>query len=177
MSNIDLSKLFNKLSELDSKVAKEAVVEAVSQGGLIVQSQARLLITSDSHALERSVRIKKEIKDQVISSTVYTNSEYGAYYEFGTGPNGQANHAGISPAVIPRYSQRGWMIPADAMSVEKAESYGYRVAMKDGEVIGYYTKGQMARPFMYPALKNHEKDIIKNSKKIISSKIKEICKK
>ena len=177
MSTSDFSKLYTKLAQLDQKVAHEAVRQSVIQGALAVQTQARLLITSDSHALERSVKIRTVEKTTKIESAVYTNSEYGAYYEFGTGPNGQANHNGISPLVTPRYSQRGWMIPADAMSVEKAQSYGFRVAMKNGGVIGYYTNGQMARPFMYPALKNNEKKIVNNAKKIIIQKTKELCKK
>ena len=74
------------------------------------------------------------------------------YVEFGTGPTGQAHHNGISPDVDPVYSQSGWMIPADAMSPDDAEQYGFGIAKgKDGEVIGYYTKGQVAQPFMYPA--------------------------
>ncbi|MBS5369182.1 MAG: HK97 gp10 family phage protein [Coprobacillus cateniformis] len=177
MSSQDISNLLKKLNQLDRKITQEAMRESVYQGGLIVQAQARLLITSDSHALERSVKVKNEEKMPIVSSTVYTNLDYAPYYEFGTGPNGQENHDGISPAVSPRYSQRGWMIPADAMSVEKAQEYGFKVVTKDGEVIGYYTKGQMARPFMYPALKNQEKAIIKNTKRIILQKTKEISKK
>lgn len=177
MSNKDFNELLKKLHELDNNVGKEVAMRAVKQGGMIVQSQAKLLITSDSGSLARSVRVKNEVKDDVISSTVYTKSPYAPYYEFGTGPNGQANHDGISPRVTPRYSQRGWMIPADAMNEQKARDYGFGIAMKDGKVIGYYTKGQMARPFMYPALHDHKDDIQKNTERLILRKLKEKCKK
>lgn len=176
MSIKNVDKLMAKLNSLDSTVANETIKKAVSQGGLIVQTQARMYITSDSHALKRSVKVKTEQDTSGVSSTVYTKSDYAAYYEFGTGPNGQEHHDGISPAVTPHYSQKGWMIPADAMSEDKARKYGFKVAYKNGEIIGYYTRGQMARPFMYPALHDHKKDIMKNTEKILSNKIKEICK-
>ena len=42
-----------------------------------------------------------------------------------------------------------------------AESKGLGVVEgKEGEVIGYLTNGQPARPYLYPALKNNEKEII-----------------
>ena len=63
------------------------------------------------------------------------------------------------------------------MSVEKAKSYGFRVAYKNGDVIGYYTRGQMARPFMYPALHDQENAIVKIAQMEFMKKIKEICKK
>lgn len=177
MTNKDFNSLIKKLSEIDSEAGQEVAMRAVKQAGAIVQSQAKLLISSDTGALARSVRVKNEVKGDRFTSTVYTRSNYAPYYEFGTGPNGEANHDGISPNVSPKYSQRGWMIPADAMTVDKAESYGFKVAYKNSEVIGYYTKGQMARPFMYPALHDQEDTIMKNTERLFKKKLKEICKK
>lgn len=177
MSSNDFSNLIRKLNSMSGEIAREVTEKSVRQAGVIVQGQARLLISSDTGALARSVRIKNEVKEDSVSSTVYTNSKYAPYYEFGTGPNGEANHQGISPKVTPHYKQTGWMIPADAMSVDKAEAYGFKVAYKDGEVIGYYTKGQMARPFMYPALHDQEDAIKKNTERLFKKKLKEICNK
>ena len=177
MTNKDFNNLIKKLSEIDSEAGQEVAMRAVKQAGALVQSQAKLLITGDTGALARSVRVKNEVKEESVTSTVYTNSKYAPYYEFGTGPNGEANHQGISPNVSPRYRQTGWMIPADAMTIDKAEAYGFRVAYKNGDVIGYYTKGQMARPFMYPALHDQEDKIMKNTERLFKKKLKEICKK
>ena len=156
---------------------KEHDMRAVKQAGGIVQSQAKLLISSDTGALARSVRVKNEVKEDMVSSTVYTNSKYAPYYEFGTGPNGEANHQGISPKVSPKYRQTGWMIPADAMPVDKAEGYGFKIIYKNGDVIGYGTRGQMARPFMYPALHDQEQAIAKNTERLFRKKLREICNK
>lgn len=177
MTSTDFSNLIRKLSALDNQACQEVAVTAVKQAGVMVQSQARLLISSDTGALARSVKVKNEVKENKATATVYTNSAYAPYYEFGTGPNGEANHQGIFPQVSPKYKQTGWMIPADAMTVDKAEMYGFKVAYKDGEVIGYYTKGQMARPFMYPALHDQEDTINKNTEKLFKNKIRELCKK
>ena len=177
MSNKDFDALIKKLHELNQDIGQGVTMRAVKQAGRIVQAQAKLLINSDSGALSRSVRVKNEVNEDIVSSIVYTNSEYAAYYEFGTGPNGQADHEGISPEVAPRYSQTGWMIPADAMSQTKAEEYGFRVVTKNGEVIGYYTNGQMARPFMYPALHDNVDNIKKNTRRLLLKKLKEVSKK
>lgn len=97
------------------------------------------------------------------------------YVEFGTGPTGQAHHNGISPDVDPVYSQSGWMIPADAMSPDDAEQYGFGIAKgKDGEVIGYYTKGQVAQPFMYPAFAELKDDVTQEIKAALEKDLKKV---
>ena len=76
------------LANAENLAGQEVTMRAVKQAGVIVQSQAKLLISSDTGALARSVRVKNEVKEYMVASTVYTNSKYAPYYEFGTGPNG-----------------------------------------------------------------------------------------
>ena len=115
--------------------------------------------------LRQSIYASVDEREDMVTGTVYTNSQYAPYVEFGTGPVGQENHKGISPEINPAYSQSGWMMPADAMSEDAAEQYGLGIAKrKDGSAIGYYTNGQPAQPFMYPALKNIQ-DAITNEMK------------
>lgn len=110
--------------------------------------------------LRDSIYVRVSGDENRATGTCYTNKEYAAYVEFGTGPVGQENHAGISPDVTCAWSQTGWMIPGKAMDREKAEGYGLGVVEgKDGKPIGYLTNGQPAHPFMYPALNDHRKDI------------------
>lgn len=117
--------------------------------------------------LRQSIYVDTELEGDICRGICYTNKEYAPYVEFGTGPTGQESHAGISPNVDVVYNQTGWMMPGNAMSLEKAEAYGFGVAKNgDGEPIGYYTNGQPAHPFMYPALKDNEdttKEIIAES--------------
>ena len=71
MTNKDFNNLIKKLSELDSNAGQEVTMRAVKQAGAIVQSQAKLLISSDTGALARSVRVKNEVKEGIVSSTIY----------------------------------------------------------------------------------------------------------
>ena len=53
MTSTDFSNLIRKLSVLDNQACQEVAVTAVKQAGVMVQSQARLLISSDTGALAR----------------------------------------------------------------------------------------------------------------------------
>lgn len=157
----NLGRLNTKLAGMDAEM-KALVFTSVRREIKKVTAEARMRCPVHDGELRRSITDRVEIYDDRVTGVTYTNKEYGPYVEFGTGPNGEAHHEGISPTVNPVYSQTGWMIPADAMSQEEAEEYGLRVVEHAGEVIGYLTKGQAAQPFMYPALKDQEKKIKKN---------------
>lgn len=174
MSIENLDSFINKMNQLSGPVIDSTIKAAIGQGGIIVQKQAKQL---SKGSIARSIMLKTTFTNQQADAIVYTNLEYSAYREFGTGPNGQDNHVGISPVLTPRYTQKGWMIPADALSLDQAEEYGLGIVKKSGTVIGYYTKGQMARPFMYPALKDKESVIVKNTSKIMQSAIGKVKKK
>ena len=67
MTNKDFNNLIKKLSEIDSEAGQEVAMRAVKQAGAIVQSQAKLLITGDTGALARSVRVKNEVKEESVN--------------------------------------------------------------------------------------------------------------
>ena len=157
----NLGRLNTKLAGMDAEM-KALVFTSVRREIKKVTADARLRCPVHDGELRQSITDRVEIYDDRVTGVTYTNKEYGPYVEFGTGPNGEASHEGISPAVNPVYSQKGWMIPAKAMSREDAEAYGLGVVERGGEVIGYLTKGQAAQPFMYPALKDQEKKILKS---------------
>ncbi|AJG98867.1 hypothetical protein LF65_02281 [Clostridium beijerinckii] len=172
-----LNSLFSKLDKLNVN-AKETLEKSVKRNMKeTVQAEAKLLCPDDIGDLRDSIKVKAEVRDRQITGIVYTNSDHAAYVEFGTGPNGEAHHDGISPDVNISYKQEGWIIPADAMSKEKAEEYGFKI-IKDrgGNVIGYGTKGQYAQPFLYPALKNNKDKVINGIKEDINSTIKKVAK-
>ena len=131
-----LMRKFNELGSMEPIVAK-----AVKKQAEIVRAVAVRLCPVDTGELRGSIYSKVEQDAGSTIGTVYTNKQYAAYVEFGTGPVGQANHAGISPEVAVSYSQEGWAYQDD-----------------DGEF--HYTNGQPAQPFMYPALKSREKRVV-----------------
>lgn len=124
-----------------------------------VQAEAKRLCPVNHGELRDSIYTKTEWEGDTVCATCYTNKKYGPYVEFGTGPKGQENHAGISPNVTPVYVQHGWGIPEEAVSKKDAEKYGWELREYNGKNY-YMTSGQAAHPFMYPALKNKEEDII-----------------
>ena len=168
--------LIAKLSKVSAEMQEEILKKAVKRGGLLVQKQARLLVNSKSGNLNRSIKEKTVSNKNGASSTVYTKLGYGIFYELGTGPNGQKEHHGISPNINPKYSQTGWMIPGDAMSEDDARSYGLGVVERNGEAIGYLTNGMPARPYLYPAIHDQEKDITKEINKYIRKEIVKVMK-
>lgn len=155
-------------------VAEDGLQSEIHRIALKIQDQARELCPvrrygSGGGSLRQSIHTATERTEDGVRSEVYTNSIYAPFVEFGTGPTGQAHHEGISPNADPVYSQSGWTMPVDAMSPEDAEQYGFGIAKgKDGEIIGYYTKGQVAQPFLYPAFKSMEKTAAKEIEEALS---------
>lgn len=165
------------LASLEAKLDKLADVSTIETGMKramsVVQGAAKaeapVRKTAGGGGLRDSIYTDIETSESHIKGICYTNLEYAQYVEFGTGPAGQANHQGISPEVAVQYRQQGWMIPAKEMSEADAMAYGFKIMTgKDGQVIGYGTRGQRAQPFMYPALKNNKKAVIKEIEKGIN---------
>ncbi|HEM5164059.1 TPA: HK97 gp10 family phage protein, partial [Streptococcus suis] len=85
--------------------------------------------------------------------------------EFGTGPKGAANHAGISPNVSVSYRSTPWYVHESQIDVGP-----YRF-QKIGEF--YKMFGQVAQPYLYPALKDNEERVTKNINRYVKRKLVE----
>lgn len=167
--------LFN-LKQIDENT-DEVLLKSVKKATGFVRDDARLRVSVNTGDLRRSIFDDLQRTNEGVLGKVSTNSDHAMYVEFGTGPNGEEEHEGISPEVNPQYSQRGWIIPAKAMSKETAELYGLGIVEKNGEMIGYRTNGQPARPFLYPALADNLDQIQRNIAKDLASAIKKGIKK
>lgn len=144
--------LIAKLNTISNEMKTEILEKAVGQGTQIVRREAVLLCPVDTGELRQSIKTSVEAAGDEVNGITYTNKEYAAYVEFGTGPKGEESHSGISPDITPSYTQQGWSYKND-----------------DGEWI--YTNGQAAQPFMYPALKNNEKKVKNMIKNIVSEEL------
>lgn len=156
------------------------MVTPMKKAMMVVQAAAKAEVPvsagSGGGGLRGSIYTDVETSGDHVTGICYTNSEYAPYVEFGTGPAGQESHEGISPNVKVMYRQKGWIIPARAMSEEDAKMYGFPIMRNEmGEVVGYATRGQRAQPFMYPALKNNRGPVIRELSKAISDTHKGIC--
>lgn len=165
-----LDRLIQKYGNLQA-AAEHGVKKAVGQGVKIAQAGAVLMCPVNDGKLRQSIKTMFEIQDEKITGTVYTNKKYASYVEFGTGPVGEANHAGISPEVTPVYSQSPWWIHESQIGWETAEMYHmFRLDTEDG--LFYQTSGQPAQPFLYPGLKNNEDAITQKVSEVMAQEIR-----
>lgn len=88
---------------------------------------------------------------------VISKAEHSEFVEYGTGPVGAANHAGVSPHHSKVYTAR--------------ESWAYPTVI-DGEETYRVTSGQPARPFMYPAATMNKDTFVKLTKMRLRDKIR-----
>lgn len=160
----ELDRRIDHLSALD-------LVKPVDKAITLVETEARNRCPTDTGELQGSISHYTEQNDDVVTGTCMTNKKYAVFVEMGTGPKGQAEHAGISPNVNPVYTQSPWWIHEgpgpNEVSRETGEKYGwFYIDTKNGRF--YKCSGQAAQPFMYPALKDNEQkcvDIIKEELK------------
>lgn len=169
-----LQRLIRKYGQLGQMVIDEYMGRSVGNAIKHVQAEAKLGCPVNHGELRNSIQTKvTAISDGYIGSC-YTNKLHAPYVEMGTGPRGAADHEGISPDVIPAYTQEPWWIHESQIDRADAERYGwFYIDTPDGRF--YKIEGQPAHPFMYPALKNNESKAQKVIAAYLSKKIKEIA--
>ena len=163
-----LMRKFNKLGSMEPIVAKAVKKQAERVRGVAVK-----LCPANHGELRGSIHTKVEQDSDSTIGCVYTNKEYAAYVEFGTGPEGQANHEGISPNVPVTYTQEPWWFPGDKVNPSDADKYHWPQS-SNGEKTFYFTNGQPAQPFMYPALKSMEKYVVSGIAADLQAGIKKV---
>ena len=155
MSDADeLDKKLKQLAEIDMKRAVGEVIQ-------IVRLAATLNCPIDTGELQQDIAADVEGDSIRAIGTCWTNKAYAPYVEFGTGPKGQADHAGISPDVTPVYTQSPWWIHESQVDRRVAEKYRwFYIDTPEGHF--YQCTGQPAHPFLYPALHDNEDKILSN---------------
>lgn len=143
-------------------ITRQAVLHASKT---IVQADAKLRAPANEGELRNSIKVRVKMDGDKVVGEVFTNLEHGVYVELGTGPKGQASHAGISPDVNVSYRSTPWFVHEDQIDVGK---YHFQ---KMGEFYKMY--GQPAQPYLYPALKENHDRISNNISKYVSRKIRE----
>lgn len=167
-----LDSLMKKYGALAKVVVGSNMEKAIGRGAHIVEAEAKMLCPVNDGELRQSIKTAVTTQDGKVTGAVYTNKKYASYVELGTGPKGEADHAGISPEVSPSYTQKPWWIHESQIDKETAEKYHwpYRDTAR-GRF--YQCSGQPASPFMYPALKNNEKCVTRNVSNYLTRKIRE----
>lgn len=169
-----ISGLERKLDALE-QVAEANMEKIVGRQMKQVQSAARLMCSVHDGELRRSIQMKTENMGGWVVGTAYTNKKYAPFVEFGTGPKGEADHSGISPAVPVAYSQSPWWIHESMVDAKTAEEYRWAyIDTPEGRF--YRCSGQTAQPFLYPALKDNEERITKSMQTALKKEFRKVCK-
>lgn len=176
MANIQgLDKLLAKLTALGGN-ANQSLVKAVRQGTHLVQAAAKADAPVGDGQLRGSIQADVKVDGDRVEGSVSTNAEHAVYNEFGTGPVGQASDKSALPAEIVarlHYRQDGWWIHESQIDASTAEKYHFkRIETSDG--VFYYTEGQPARPFMYPALEKNRKKVLDLTKQSLRRDIQRL---
>lgn len=172
MSDTGLGKL---CAQLDKIAAELETAEYMKEAGQFVRSAAVLHAPKFSGYLQNNIFLDVESSDEGVTGTVYTDTSYAPYVEMGTGPKGAADHDGISPEVTPAYRMTPWWIHESDLDIGVAEFYHWPyIDTPEGRF--YKCSGQPAQPFLYPALKDNEKEVLgimqKEINKILERSVK-----
>ena len=156
MANVSI-KGVDRLTQRFNNIANIELRSAVNKATELVHGQAKNFATSfsDTGNLRESIHMQVKSTGKELQGRVYTNCEYGAYVEFGTGITGNGTYPYQVKGLNLKYKDKGWAYYDE----------------DKGEWI--YTKGQKAQPYMYPSLKQNEKAIKKILKEGVHTKLKE----
>ncbi|HEM6438273.1 HK97 gp10 family phage protein [Streptococcus suis] len=162
---IGADQLISKLRRLSSQRQTEIMAKAIHNAAKnVVQADAKLRAPVNDDDLRTGIKVRMS-KSGNPRAEVVSTSDHGAYVEFGTGPKGAANHAGISPEVSVSYRSTPWYVHESQIDVGP-----YRF-QKIGEF--YKMFGQVAQPYLYPALKDNEERVTKNINRYVKRKLVE----
>jgi hypothetical protein len=85
-----------EITDAFQKTAAVNMHDAVSKSIKTVQAEAKTRCPVNDGELRGSIYTAIETSSEKIVGICYTNKKYAQYVEFGTGPKGQKQHAGIS---------------------------------------------------------------------------------
>lgn len=152
IKNVD--RLLSRLNNIAKMDLKKTMVQATK----VVHAQAKNLAPVDTGNLAGSIHQEVKINGKNIAGRVFTNLQYAPYVEFGTGSNGDGSYPYEIEGITLSYRNTPWIYTPNG-----------------GETF-YYTNGQEAQPYMYPALKQNEKYIRQLFKEGVHTKLKQNCK-
>ena len=146
-----LTRRFNKIANMELR-------SDMNKATQLVHGQAKTLAPVDKGVLAGSIHMQVKDTGKELQGRVYTNCEHAPYVEFGTGVTGNGTYPYEVKGLNLEYKNKGWAY----FDEDKGE--------------WIYTKGQIAQPYMYPALKENEKTIKAILKQGVRTKLKENCK-
>lgn len=154
MSINGVDSLMKKLNALGGN-ANKVLETSIAKQTKLIQGEVKDLCPVDSGDLQQRIYTDVKSHQSKVIGKVFTNVEYAAYVEFGTGKKGEESGGDKYPGPL-SYKQDKWLV--------NIPDVGPR-----------WIEGQPAQPFMYPALKNNEELVKKNIASDLEKKIREVA--
>lgn len=151
-------KNINRLTSRFYRIAGIDLTNKVKDITILVHGQAKALASVDTGNLAGSIHMEVNEKGKRIEGRVFTNVQYAPYVEFGTGSTGNGTYHYKIKNLKLSYRSTSW------------------VYTPDGGEHFYRTNGQIAQPFLYPAIRRNRKKMKKILTMGLKEKLKEICK-
>lgn len=121
--------------------------KGLRQGLELIKRSAKELVPTNTGELRNSITTDvMHVNDEEIVGDVYTPQEYALPVEMGSGEVGKASGGNGSPVKV-SYRTGAWFVPLKRGAVMMADT-----VLEEGSE-GFMTRGQPARPFLYPAFK------------------------
>lgn len=157
MASVTIKNADRLLKRLNN-IANTDVYDTMVKATNMVHGQAKQLAPADTGNLRGSIHQEVKKKSNTVEGRVFTNVEYAPYVEFGTGSKGDGTYPYNVEGLNLTYRSTPWVYHD-----EKEDKF-------------IYTTGQVAQPYMYPALKMNEKYIKSLFKTEVKAKIDSQCK-
>ncbi|MBP5426999.1 MAG: HK97 gp10 family phage protein [Clostridiales bacterium] len=154
MATIEIKNADRLIQKLNN-ISNMDLVNTMNKATELVHAQAKTLAPVDTGNLAGSIHLKVLQAGTVLQGKVYTNLSYAPYVEFGTGSKGNGTYPNKKLGLT--YRSTPW------------------VYTPNGEDF-YRTEGQVAQPYMYPAIQRNKKHIKEMFKVGVDKNLGEICK-
>lgn len=122
------------------------------QGLEFIKRDAKKLCPKNTGELRNSITEDVMHTSDGVVGDVFTPSEYALPVEMGSGEVGKASGGNGSPAKV-SYRTGAWFVPLKRGAVMMADT-----VVEEGSE-GFMTRGQPARPFLYPAFKENRSKV------------------
>lgn len=162
------------------KILEDAMWDATFEITELIKQATELRIASSvkfsSGELSGSYKNEVVINAQgKIVGRVWSDKEQAMYREFGTGPVGYESQKELPPEFTETifYTTAPWFIPAEEAGVDLEAIYGIPRITIQGEDF-FLTRGQPARPVLYPSLKEIVEQAPDIYKEHVQKRLKEL---
>ena len=124
------------------------VTEGMEQGLARIVREAKKLCPVDTGELRGSIRAEVNKDASAVTGTVGSSKEYAVYVEMGTGDKGRES-----------YRTGGWFVP-----LKKTEMIEDTIVKESN---GFWTTGQPARPYLWPAWKANREKVLASIRRAV----------